>query len=83
MSRQRSRSRSWTKKGSGRLRLCLNPSVTITTFVAVDFHKKNCHSRKGAMQERRDLGREGFGTGGIQEVRVQDRRDAGIEEGFI
>ena len=35
------------------------------------------------MQERRDLGREGFGTGGIQEVRVQDRRDAGIEEGFI
>ena len=39
-SRRRSRSRSLTKKGLLLRQPCLNPSVTITTFVALDFHTK-------------------------------------------
>ena len=31
------------------------------------------------IRDWRDSGLEGFKTGGIQEVRVQDRRDAGQE----
>ena len=34
---------------------------------------------KGGIQYWRDTGKEGFGTGGIQDWGIKERRDSGVE----